>query len=142
MRMLAFTKLGRSRLAVTLLPWALLIATVVGCVSREVTHRGMIDRLGEIEQLVMNVSKAANNEAEREAMLRLAQWTSSKGVAVSISAYSRMDGQSIQIADVSNRKGNEIAFQVKFDADGDHVPERAHILYLKDPQHIGILMME
>ena len=125
-----------------LLPWLLLITTVASFVIREIAWQSRMERLGEIEQLITSISRSPSEKEERDALQRLAYWAGSESITLSIYAYRRSDGTSVPIADIADREGSKTAFEVKFDMDGDHTPERTYHLNLRVPQHMSLLMME
>ena len=125
-----------------LLPWFLLIAVLVGCVLREMAWRGKMNELAELEQLLGNVSRAADADAERAAMERLGTWTERKAIAVSISAYSPSTGESTAIRDLAGKTGSDTAFELGFDCDRNMTPERTYHMCLKIPSHVTSLMHE
>ena len=133
---------GTSRWALSVLPWVLLTAGVVGCAAREMAWKRRMDAIREVQQLLAGVSRAPDVEAERQAVRHVAQWIMAEGIAVSISAHNRISGESIPLADIAGRTGSETAFEIGFDIDRDQTPEHTYQVCLKVPQHIGLLMNE
>ena len=142
MTMPRLTRHALMRWEVLLLSWLLLVTVIVGCVTREMVWQERMSMLDEVEHMIAKVAMASSQEEERDAMQVLSGWIQSERMTVSVSAYQRSDGTSIPVASVSGGDGSNMGFEVKFDMDSDHVPERGYQLALKRPQHIELLMRE
>jgi hypothetical protein len=124
------------------LPWALVLASIAGCVAREIQWRAKDGKALRLQEKLEAVWRSSDAFTERAALQDLANWLGANDVAVSIVASDRETGGTIPMSRVTTQPAGDVVFEVGFDCDANHIFERTYQLSLKSPANIGFLMME
>lgn len=136
-------KRWQSWLGVRMVPWCLCLLATGALVAREVMHFKAGQKTERLDSLLQAVYRARGEGDERQALLGLAAWLASEGIATGVSPYDTQTGERMSVSDIERtRQPSNMGFELVFDFDWDSEIERRCPVYLKDPANILLLMRE